>query len=42
MEPGRVSRADHVRKDWITKFKGQFDQGWDKLREETVRAAEEE
>ena len=22
-------------KDWIAKFKGQFDQGWDKLREET-------
>ncbi|ABQ68218.1 sulfatase [Rhizorhabdus wittichii RW1] len=23
--------------DWIAKFRGQFDQGWDKLREETLR-----
>src|SRR5690348_18204928 len=22
--------------DWIAKFKGKFDQGWDKLREETL------
>ena len=22
--------------DWIAKFKGQFDQGWDKVREETL------
>ena len=28
-------RPHHVPKDWIAKFKGQFDQGWDKLREET-------
>jgi len=25
----------HAPKEWIAKFKGQFDQGWDKLREET-------
>ena len=25
----------HVPKDWADKYKGQFDQGWDKLREET-------
>jgi arylsulfatase len=24
-----------VPKDWIAKYKGKFDQGWDKLREET-------
>jgi arylsulfatase A-like enzyme len=26
----------HAPKDWIDKFKGQFDQGWDKVREETL------
>ena len=26
----------HAPKDWIAKFKGQFDQGWDKVREETL------
>lgn len=25
----------HVPKDWIERYRGQFDQGWDKLREET-------
>ena len=25
----------HVSKEWAEKYKGQFDQGWDKLREET-------
>lgn len=25
----------HVPKEWISKFKGKFDQGWDKVREET-------
>jgi arylsulfatase A-like enzyme len=25
----------HVPKEWIDKYKGKFDQGWDKLREET-------
>src|SRR5262249_30175698 len=25
----------HAPKEWIAKFKGQFDQGWDKVREET-------
>jgi arylsulfatase A-like enzyme len=25
----------HVHKEWSDKYKGQFDQGWDKLREET-------
>ena len=26
----------HAPKQWIDKFKGQFDQGWDKVREETL------
>ena len=26
----------HVSKEWIAKYKGKFDQGWDKLREETL------
>jgi arylsulfatase len=26
----------HVPKEWIDKFQGQFDQGWDKVREETL------
>jgi len=25
----------HVSKEWSAKYKGQFDQGWDRLREET-------
>jgi len=26
----------HASKDWIDKYKGKFDQGWDKIREETL------
>ena len=33
--PGATHAPHHVPKDWIEKFKGQFDQGWDKYREET-------
>jgi arylsulfatase A-like enzyme len=33
--PGATHAPHHVPKEWIAKFKGQFDQGWDKLREET-------
>jgi len=33
--PGATHAPHHVPKDWIAKFKGQFDQGWDTLREET-------
>jgi hypothetical protein len=29
-------RPHHAPKDWIAKFKGQFDMGWDKMREETL------
>ncbi len=31
--PGATHAPHHVPKDWIEKFKGQFDQGWDKYRE---------
>jgi len=33
--PGTAHAPHHAPKDWIAKFKGQFDQGWDRLREET-------
>ena len=33
--PGTAHAPHHAPKEWIAKFKGQFDQGWDKLREET-------
>jgi arylsulfatase A-like enzyme len=33
--PGAAHAPHHAPKDWIAKFKGQFDQGWDKVREET-------
>jgi arylsulfatase A-like enzyme len=32
---GTAHAPHHAPKDWIAKFKGQFDQGWDKVREET-------
>jgi arylsulfatase A-like enzyme len=31
----------HVAKDWADRYKGQFDQGWDKLREETFARQKE-
>ena len=33
--PGTAHAPHHAPKEWIAKFKGRFDQGWDKLREET-------
>ena len=33
--PGATHAPHQVPKEWIDKFKGQFDQGWDKVREET-------
>ena len=33
--PGATHAPHHPPQDWIAKFKGRFDQGWDKLREET-------
>ena len=34
--PGAVHAPHHVPKVWIDKWKGRFDQGWDKIREETL------
>src|SRR5215813_3874787 len=34
--PGNSHAPHQAHKDWIAKFKGQFDQGWDKVREETL------
>jgi arylsulfatase A-like enzyme len=34
--PGAVHAPHHVPKDWIAKYKGKFDMGWDKLREQTL------
>ncbi len=33
--PAPPTRPHHVPKEWADKYKGKFDQGWDKLREET-------
>jgi arylsulfatase len=35
--PGATHAPHHVPKEWIEKFKGQFNQGWDKYREETYQ-----
>jgi arylsulfatase len=33
--PGAAHAPHHVPKEWADKYKGKFNQGWDKLREET-------
>ncbi|MBK5912782.1 arylsulfatase [Rhodocyclus purpureus] len=33
--PGATHSPHQPRKEWIAKYKGQFDQGWDRLREQT-------
>jgi arylsulfatase len=33
---GTAHAPHHAPKDWIAKYKGNFDQGWDKVREETL------
>ncbi len=33
--PGATHAPHHVPKEWIDKYKGRFDAGWDKVREET-------
>ena len=33
--PGATHAPHHPKKEWVDKYKGKFDQGWDKLREET-------
>jgi arylsulfatase len=35
--PGATHAPHHVPKEWIDKFKGQFNQGWDKYRDETYQ-----
>ncbi|HDL64782.1 MAG TPA: arylsulfatase, partial [Proteobacteria bacterium] len=34
---GAVHAPHHVSKEWSDKYKGKFDQGWDKVREATVK-----
>lgn len=34
--PGATHAPHHVPAEWIAKYKGKFDQGWDELREETL------
>jgi arylsulfatase A-like enzyme len=34
--PGATHAPHHVPKEWIDKWKGKFDQGWDKIREESL------
>ncbi len=34
--PGATHAPHHVPKEWIERWKGKFDQGWDKMREETL------
>ena len=38
--PGATHAPHHVPIEWSDKYKGKFDQGWDALREETLRAPE--
>jgi arylsulfatase len=33
--PGATHAPHHPKKEWIEKYKGKFDQGWDKVRDET-------
>lgn len=34
--PGAVHAPHHAPEEWIAKWKGKFDQGWDRIREETL------
>jgi arylsulfatase len=34
--PGATHAPHHVPREWIAKYKGKFDQGWDALREQTL------
>lgn len=36
--PGAVHAPHHAPKEWIARWKGKFDKGWDKIREETLAA----
>ena len=33
--PGATHAPHHVPKEWADKYQGKFDQGWDRVREET-------
>src|SRR5512142_2613901 len=39
--PGATHAPHHVPKEWADKYKGKFDQGWDKLREEIIARQKE-
>lgn len=39
--PGATHAPHHAPKEWIDKYKGKFDQGWDKVREETLARQKE-
>ena len=39
--PGATHAPHHVPKEWVDKYKGQFDAGWDALREETFARQKE-
>jgi arylsulfatase len=39
--PGATHSPHHPKKEWIAKYKGRFDQGWDKVREETLARQKE-
>jgi len=34
--PGATHSPHHPKKEWIAKYRGRFDQGWDRVREETL------
>jgi arylsulfatase A-like enzyme len=34
--PGATHSPHHPRKEWVAKYQGRFDQGWDRAREETL------
>jgi arylsulfatase A-like enzyme len=39
--PGATHAPHHVAPEWSDKYKGRFDQGWDRLREETIARQKE-
>lgn len=39
--PGACHAPHHVPKEWADKYKGKFDDGWDKLREKTLARQKE-
>ena len=39
--PGATHAPHHVPKEWADKYKGKFDQGWDKVREESFARQKE-